>query len=62
MSTSFAISADDVWAAAERIEGAVQRTPFRHSETLSRITGSRVFVKFENRQFTASFKERGALN
>ena len=62
MSTSFAISADDVWAAAKRIEGAVQRTPFRHSETLSRITGARVFVKFENRQFTASFKERGALN
>jgi len=56
------VTMDHIRAAAERIEGAVQRTPFRHSETLSRITGPRVFVKFENLQLTASFKERGALN
>ena len=48
--------------AAARIEGSVIRTPMLHSQTLSEITGARVYVKFENLQFTASFKERGALN
>jgi len=52
----------DVLAAARRIEGAVVRTPCLESRTLSEITGARVFIKFENLQFTASFKERGALN
>ncbi len=49
-------------AAARRIAGAVEATPFVHSRTLSRLTGAEVFLKFENLQFTASFKERGALN
>jgi threonine dehydratase len=53
---------DDVLAAARRIAGAVVRTPCLESRTLSEIAGARVFVKFENLQFTASFKERGALN
>src|SRR5687767_11864330 len=57
-----AISVDDVRAAAGRIAGAVEHTPSVHSRTLSRLTGARVFLKFENLQFTASFKERGALN
>lgn len=48
--------------AASRIAGSVIRTPMLHSRTLSEITGANVFVKFENLQFTASFKERGALN
>lgn len=52
---------DDVLAAARRIAGSVVRTPCLESRTLSEITGARVFVKFENLQFTASFKERGAL-
>jgi threonine dehydratase len=52
----------DVRAAASRIAGAVLRTPCLRSETLSRITQAEVWVKFENQQFTASFKERGALN
>ncbi len=52
----------DVAAAAERIAGAVERTPLRRSRTLSEITGAEVWIKFENLQFTASFKERGALN
>ena len=51
-----------VQAAAARIQGSVLRTPFAHSRTLSRITGADVFLKFENLQFTAAFKERGALN
>ncbi|HXQ45484.1 MAG TPA: pyridoxal-phosphate dependent enzyme, partial [Caulobacteraceae bacterium] len=49
-------------AAAERLRGHIERTPCRHSKTLSQITGAEVWVKFENLQFTASFKERGALN
>ncbi len=56
------VSAHDVRAAAARIAGAVERTPFLPSRTLSRLAGCEVFLKFENLQFTASFKERGALN
>ena len=52
----------DIQAAAGRIAGHVERTPCRHSRTLSQITGAEVWVKFENLQFTASYKERGALN
>jgi threonine dehydratase len=59
---SLAVSPDDVRAAAQRIAGAVEHTPCVESRTLSRLTGARVFLKFENLQFTASFKERGALN
>ncbi len=53
---------DDVRAAAARIAGTVERTPTRHSATLSEIAGCEVYLKFENLQFTSSFKERGALN
>jgi len=52
----------DVKAAARRIAGAIELTPFLHSRTLSRLAGAEVHLKFENLQFTASFKERGALN
>jgi threonine dehydratase len=52
----------DIQAAAARIAGHVERTPCRRSRTLSEITGAEVWVKFENQQFTASYKERGALN
>jgi threonine dehydratase len=52
----------DVRAAAERIAGAVVRTPTLHSKTLSAITGAEIWLKFENQQFTAAYKERGALN
>ena len=57
-----ALTADDVRAAAERIAGAVVRTPMLHSQTLSQITGAQIWLKFENLQFTAAYKERGALN
>jgi threonine dehydratase len=56
------VTADDVRAAAARIAGAVVVTPASPSRTLSAITGVNVIVKFENVQFTASYKERGALN
>src|SRR5690349_4395622 len=52
----------DIRAAAERLRGQVLDTPCVPSRTLSAITGCEVFLKFENLQFTASFKERGALN
>ena len=53
---------DDIRAARKRLEGLVAVTPCPHSETLSRLTGARVFVKLENLQMTGSFKERGAAN
>src|SRR3989337_1845131 len=56
------VSLDDIRAAAKRIAGALAPTPCVHSRTLSKLTGAEVFLKFENLQFTASFKERGALN
>ncbi|MEP9400497.1 threonine ammonia-lyase [Sphingomonas sp. VNH70] len=56
------ITLGDVERAAARIAGAVARTPFLHSQTLSDLTGAELWLKFENLQFTASFKERGALN
>lgn len=51
----------DVRRAADAIRGSVAVTPAAHSRTLSTITGAEVVLKFENHQFTASFKERGAL-
>lgn len=56
------ITLDDVRAAAARVKGAVVRTPTMRSQTLSDITGANVWLKFENHQFTAAYKERGALN
>jgi len=53
---------DDIRAAAERVKGAVVRTPMLVSRTLSEITGAEIWLKFENLQFTAAYKERGALN
>jgi threonine dehydratase len=56
------VTLDDIRDAAAAISGAVARTKTERSLTLSGLTGAEVFVKFENQQFTASFKERGALN
>jgi threonine dehydratase len=52
----------DIQSAQTAIAPSLVRTPTRHSRTLSDIAGCEVWLKFENRQFTASFKERGALN
>jgi threonine dehydratase len=60
--TSCPISIDDVRAAHDRVRHAVVRTPMLHSKTLSAITGANIWLKFENLQFTAAYKERGALN
>lgn len=52
----------DIQNAQKTIAGHVVNTPCLHSRTLSEIIGANVYLKFENHQFTASFKERGALN
>src|SRR3569623_1176249 len=57
-----AITAEDVRQAAHAIAGQILRTPCTPSLVLSRITGAEVWLKFENFQYTASFKERGAVN
>ncbi len=56
------VALSDVEAAASRIRAQIAATPCLRSDTLSQVTGSDVFLKFENLQFTSSFKERGALN
>ncbi len=57
-----ALTLDHIREAAARIDGAVVKTPMMHSQTLSNITGANIWLKFENLQFTAAYKERGALN
>ncbi|MDX3986878.1 MAG: threonine ammonia-lyase [Achromobacter sp.] len=51
-----------IQTAREHLRGQVLKTPFTLSRTLSDIFGAEIWLKFENLQFTASFKERGALN
>ncbi len=52
----------DVQAARERVRDAIVQTPTLYSQTLSKLTGANIYLKFENLQFTAAYKERGALN
>ena len=52
----------DIRAAGVRLQGQILATPCVESRTISQIAGAQVFLKFENLQFTASFKERGACN
>lgn len=56
------LNLESIRAAAARLQGQVLNTPCVESKTLSEIVGAQVFLKFENLQFTASFKERGACN
>ncbi|NJC32545.1 threonine dehydratase [Sphingomonas jejuensis] len=56
------VTIDDIRAAAARLHGQIVRTPTLRSQTLSALTGAEVWLKFENHQFTAAYKERGALN
>ena len=59
---SATLTLEDIEAAARRIKGQVLETPCLPSRTLGEMAGCEVFLKFENQQFTASFKERGAFN
>jgi len=56
------LTLDHVRAAHDRIRDSIVATPTLHSQTLSKLTGANIYLKFENLQFTAAFKERGALN
>jgi threonine dehydratase len=56
------IDLQTIQRAADRLQGQVLLTPCVESRTLSQIVQAQVFLKFENLQFTASFKERGACN
>ncbi|WP_440996517.1 threonine ammonia-lyase [Arhodomonas sp. SL1] len=56
------LSVDNIRDAAAHIAASIVHTPCEHSRTLSQIAGCELYVKFENHQFTAAFKERGALN
>lgn len=62
VSPSDLLTLDDVRAAQARISDAIVATPTLYSQTLSQITGANIYLKFENLQFTAAYKERGALN
>lgn len=55
------VTLESIHDTARRLSGHVVRTPCHRSETLSAITGAEIYLKFENQQFTASFKDRGAL-
>jgi threonine dehydratase len=57
-----AVTVADIRMAHERIAPSIVRTPTLFSQTLSNLTGANVWLKFENLQFTAAYKERGALN
>ena len=56
------LNLQDIEQAAARLQGQVLDTPCVASQTLSQLTGCQLFLKFENLQYTASFKERGACN
>ena len=56
------LSLTDIEQAAQRLQGQVLDTPCVESRTLSQLTGAQLYLKFENLQYTASFKERGACN
>ncbi len=52
----------DIQKARERLLGTVHRTAIEYSETFSKMTGGKVYLKCENLQKTGSFKVRGAFN
>jgi threonine dehydratase len=60
--SELAVGYDDIVRAADAIRGAVIPTRFEQSRTLSTLLNAEIWLKFENLQFTASYKERGALN
>lgn len=56
------LTLQDIESAAQRIGTAIVNTRFEKSNTLSDILAAELYLKFENLQFTGSFKDRGALN
>ncbi|HVU76396.1 MAG TPA: threonine ammonia-lyase [Gaiellaceae bacterium] len=62
MATTTAPTLTEIEAARDRLAGRARETPVYGSETLSRLVGTRVWLKAENLQRTGSFKIRGAVN
>ena len=56
------VSIESIRAAAQRIRGAVYRSPCPYSMGLSRLCGAEIYCKLDHLQLTGSFKERGARN
>ena len=54
------LTLQEVQQAGQALQGKIENTPCLHSRTLSQMTGCETYLKFENLQFTGSFKERGA--
>ncbi|MGH9434355.1 MAG: threonine ammonia-lyase [Terriglobia bacterium] len=61
-STSTCISLSDIEQARKRIAGSIYLSPCPHSQTLSELTGQKIYLKLDHLQMTGAFKERGALN
>ena len=58
----YAVSIDDIRAAAGRIKGVGHRTPILTSQTLDKMAGRKLFFKCENFQKVGAFKLRGGWN
>lgn len=56
-----AITIQEIRQAAQQINTDIVRTPCWLSTKFSQRLGMSVFLKYENRQFTGSFKDRGSL-
>jgi len=56
------ISVEDIKEAYRRIKKFIHKTPLIYSDSFSRLTGAKVYIKAENLQKTGSFKVRGAFN
>ncbi len=56
------ITLHDIEEAYHNLKGHIYHSPCVHTQSLSDMTGSQVYLKLENLQMTGSFKERGALN
>jgi threonine dehydratase len=62
LTNTLPVTLEDVEAARKRVLGEIIETDCDRSRTLSEMLGCTIWLKFENLQFTASFKERGAIN
>ncbi|USN48852.1 MAG: threonine ammonia-lyase [Pseudobdellovibrionaceae bacterium] len=56
------ITLDKIQEAQKRIANIANRTPLEFSSGVSQRLGAEVYLKYENKQPTGSFKIRGALN
>lgn len=55
------LNLETIRQAAQTIDGQILASPCRYSRQISELTSATVIFKYENLQYTGSFKERGAL-